>query len=212
LGQIRNPLNGILAITDALSKDLGENSEYKVYIEHIRKQVTRLSGLMRDLLDLGRPMENSNLQPTSCIWLVSSAINMWQHSSLFKDHRIRMIYNEDAEKLTVNIDRTKIEQVIINLLENACAHCPADSEVIINVEPEGESLVLFRIIDKGSGIRPEHFEHLFEPFFTTRKGGTGLGLGIVKRIVESHGGIVEIWNNNPPPGVTVDFRLPVILG
>jgi signal transduction histidine kinase/ligand-binding sensor protein len=210
--EVRNPLNGILAITDALSKDLGENSEYKIYIEHIRKQVTRLSGLMRDLLDLGRPMENSNLQPTSCIWLVSSAVNIWQHSSLFKDHRIRMIYNEDAEKLTVKIDRTKIEQVIINLLENACAHCPSDSEVVINIEPEGESLVLFRIIDKGSGIKPEHFEHLFEPFFTTRKGGTGLGLGIVKRIVESHGGIVEIWNNNPPPGVTVEFRLPSIPG
>ena len=77
--EVRNPLNGILAITDALSKDLGENPEYRTFIEHIRKQVIRLSDLMRDLLDLGRPIESANLMATSIMWLTSAAVNMWQH-------------------------------------------------------------------------------------------------------------------------------------
>jgi signal transduction histidine kinase len=59
-------------------------------------------------------------------------------------------------------------------------------------------VVYIRVVDHGTGIKPEYFEHIYEPFFTTRKGGTGLGLGIVKRIVESHGGSIEIRNNIPP--------------
>lgn len=206
--EVRNPLNGILAITDALSGELGENSEYKFYIDHIRKQVTRLSRLMSDLLDLGRPIENANLIPTSLLWLVSNAVNTWQHSSEFKDYHIKILSDEESQKMSIVADRAKVEQVIINLLENACAHSQINSEIVIQIARK-ENNVNLQIIDKGTGFKPEHFNHLFEPFFTTRKGGTGLGLGIVKRIIESHGGEIEIRNNEPPPGALVEISLPI---
>ncbi len=207
--EVRNPLNGILAITEALSKDLGENSDYSEYIELIRKQVMRLSDLMRDLLNLGRPIEKGKLMPVTISNLIPTAISLWRQSSIYRDHLVFLQISDNAQTVKVQADRPKIEQVIINLLENACAHSRSDQKIILEVQAN-ENVVIIKVIDQGTGIKPEHLEHMYEPFFTTRKGGTGLGLGIVKRIVESHGGSIEISNNYPPPGVCAEVCLPVI--
>jgi signal transduction histidine kinase len=163
---------------------------------------------MRDLLDLGRPIENSNLMPTSIMWLTSTAVNIWQHSCSYREHTIRIEADDGSETVTISVDRSKMEQVIINLLENACAHSASDKEILVAIKCKNR-MVTLQVIDQGSGIKPEHFEHLFEPFFTTRRGGTGLGLGIVKRIVESHGGCIEIKNNLNIAGVTAEIQLPI---
>ncbi len=207
--EVRNPLNGILAITEALGKDLGEKSDYSEYIELIRKQVMRLSDLMRDLLNLGRPIEKGKLMPVSVAKMIPTAINLWKQSSIYRDQTIVLKISSDTLAVKVQADRPKIEQVIINLLENACAHSKSGQEIILEVQAK-EKVVIIKVVDGGTGIKPEHFEHMYEPFFTTRKGGTGLGLGIVKRIVESHGGSIEISNNFPPPGVCAEVCLPVI--
>lgn len=207
--EVRNPLNGILAITDALSKDLGGDPEYSIFIEHIRKQVVRLTDLMSDLLDLGRPIEKGNLLPTSIVWLISTALNYWKQSSCYRNRIIRINCSRESESVTIYADRPKIEQVIINLLENGCAHSRSDQEIIIDTKRVGDMIVI-QVTDRGTGIKPEHLNHLFEPFFTTRKGGTGLGLGIVKRIVESHDGFIDIRNNIPAPGVTAEVKIPIM--
>lgn len=207
--EVRNPLNGILAITEALGKDLGEKSDYSEYIELIRKQVMRLSDLMRDLLNLGRPIEKGKLMPLTVSKMIPTAINIWRQSSIYQNHTVVMKISDDAQSVEVQADRAKIEQVIINLLENSCAHCKVDQKIILEVQAT-QKVVIIKVIDQGTGIKPEYFEHMYEPFFTTRKGGTGLGLGIVKRIVESHGGSIEISNNFPPPGVCAEICLPVI--
>lgn len=207
--EVRNPLNGILAITEALSKDLGEKSDYSEYIELIRKQVMRLSDLMRDLLNLGRPIEKGKLMPLTVSKMIPTAINLWRQSSIYRDHPVVLKISDDAQMVEVQADRAKIEQVIINLLENACAHSRLDQEIILEVQVK-EKVVIVKVIDQGTGIKPEYFERMYEPFFTTRKGGTGLGLGIVKRIVESHGGSIEISNNFPHPGVCAEVCLPLI--
>lgn len=207
--EVRNPLNGILAITEALSKDLGENPDYSNYIEHIKKQVMRLSDLMKDLLNLGRPIEKANMMPASVSKIIFTAVNLWQQSTNYRDHSVDIKVSDKCESVKVHADRAKIEQVIINLLENACAHSSPVNSITIEVQGKGK-VVIIKVIDRGTGIKPENFEHLFEPFYTTRRGGTGLGLGIVKRIVESHGGSIEINNNYPPPGVSAEICLPVI--
>jgi nitrogen fixation/metabolism regulation signal transduction histidine kinase len=68
--------------------------------------------------------------------------------------------------------------------------------------------IAVRISDEGKGFSSETLGKLFEPFYTTRKGGTGLGLCIVQRVVRDHGGDIRILNNDPPPGCTVEIRLP----
>ncbi len=71
----------------------------------------------------------------------------------------------------------------------------------------GKSVRLL-VRDRGAGIPPETLPRVFEPFFTTRANGTGLGLTLVKSIVEGHGGEVALWNNEPPPGLTFEVLLP----
>ncbi len=204
--EVRNPLNGILAITEALNADLGDNPEYNHYINHIRNQVTRLSDLMRDLLDLGRPVEKTNLQACSIQNLIKKTLLSWSASSKHKNRKIIQNISTGAERCVIYADKAKMQQVFINLLENACDHSRSETTVTICVLESGNN-VLIRIIDQGNGIKEEYLEHLFEPFFTTRKGGTGLGLGIVKRIVESHGGSIKLKNNIPPPGCTAEICL-----
>ncbi|MFP4240833.1 MAG: ATP-binding protein [Chitinispirillaceae bacterium] len=206
--EVRNPLNGILAITEALNADLGEDSEYSDFINHIRNQVTRLSDLMRDLLDLGRPVEKTNLQPSSVPGLISKALLSWSASSKYKNRSVVQNFFPGAESCIISADRAKMQQVFINLLENACEHSSSSSEIVIEVENSPDNnAVRIKVIDQGDGIKEEYLEHLFEPFFTTRKSGTGLGLGIVKRIIESHGGSIRLENNTPPPGCTVEICL-----
>jgi len=202
--EVRNPLNGILAITEALNAELGEDEEYEVYINHIRDQVSRLSDLMRDILNFGKPIEKSNLKPVSVSDVVIDALQTWRTSSIYGGRRI--VFNKKVESYdgVVNADKNKLQQVFINLLENACNHSSESSEVTISLQ-EGP---LIQITDEGSGIKEENLHKLFKPFFTTRKGGTGLGLGIVKQIVQNHGGDVKLYNNTQKPGCTVEISLP----
>jgi len=202
--EVRNPLNGILAITEALNAELGEDEEYEVYINHIRDQVSRLSDLMRDILNFGKPIEKSNLQPVSITGVIFDALQTWRTSSAYGKRRI--VFNKKVESYDgiVNADKNKLQQVFINLLENACNHSGDNSEVTVSLQ-EGP---LIRITDEGGGIKEENLDKLFKPFFTTRKGGTGLGLGIVRQIVQNHGGDVKLYNNTSQPGCTAEISLP----
>ncbi len=207
--EVRNPLYAILSITEALNQEIGNNPEYKPYIEHIQTQVDRLSRLMQDLLELGRPIEPTNLHRESLYIICTSAINLWKKSTKQKAHKVHLIQPSEPCNINVLADSSKLQQVFFNLLENAAQHSPEGSEIILKILKPEKNTIKVHITDQGSGIPPEHLSRVFEPFFTTRKTGTGLGLSIVRHIIESHGGNVTIWNNNPPPGCTVEISLPL---
>ncbi|MEW6584855.1 MAG: PAS domain S-box protein, partial [Nitrospirota bacterium] len=207
--EVRNPLNAILAITEALVLDLGEQSAYQSYLVHIRTQVDRLSRLMEDLLDLGKPLLQSRLRKEPLIEMCSSVIDLWNQSTASLSHPARMDVHSAGRPFVI-ADIQKMQQVFLNLLENASQHSNEGTEIgIIVMEPESHTIRV-RVTDRGAGISPENLSKVFEPFFTVRKKGTGLGLSIVKHIVEAHGGRVRIWNNDPEAGCTVEVNLPVV--
>ncbi len=207
--EVRNPLSAILAVSEALKKDLGENSEYSSYLDQIITQVDRLSHLMKDLLDLGKPIVQSRLQPESMLVIITQTIELWKQSTSFKKHKIHFIKPAGIGKLEVIADGAKLQQVFLNLLENAAQHSSEDNEIqLVILEPEGKTLGVC-VVDCGSGIPPENLPRIFEPFFSTRRKGTGLGLSIVKNIVETHGGEITVRNNDESPGCTVEVSLPI---
>ena len=95
------------------------------------------------------------------------------------------------------------------VLDNAEQHMPAEGTITVSADKPEDAILRLRFRDTGSGIASEDSAHIFEPFFTTRKAGTGLGLSIVKNTVENHDGAIRIFNNDPPPGITVEIRMPL---
>jgi len=206
--EVRNPLNAILAISEALFQDIGDNPEYRSYLDHIRIQVDRLSILMNDLLDLGKPLQIDSFARISLQDICTGAIELWNQSSVHHDRKVRLIQPVETGGLEVFGNSSKLKQVLINLLENAAQHSPKDSEILITIlEPKKKALWI-QVKDQGSGLPSENLSEVFKPFFTTRKRGAGLGLSIVKTIIEIHGGKIKLWNNDPPPGVTAEITLP----
>jgi len=108
----------------------------------------------------------------------------------------------------VLVDANKIQQVIINLLENASQHSPKDEEILLTLDKTDNNYLMVKVIDKGTGLKPQDQFKIFEPFYTTRKSGTGLGLSLCKHIIESHGGTIKIVNNQNAPGCTALFTIP----
>lgn len=210
--EVRNPLNAILAITEALFKDIGPNSAYQPYLEHIRSQVTRLSNLMKDLLELGKPIHSESFDVEVFREILSNIHNLWQETKFAKTHKLSLIVPSEVEKILIKTDSLKLRQIILNLLENAAQNSPNGSAIEFRVEALNRGSCIIKIGDQGTGIPEECLNRVFDPFFTTRAGGTGLGLSLVKNFVESMGGKVAIWNNDPPPGCTVKVTLPIVSG
>ena len=208
--EVRNPLNAILAITEALFQELGDNTEYKPFLSHIRIQVDRLSRLMGDLLELGKPLQLFSLHQESLSSICAHAIDLWKQTPFSQTHKVRFISPSETDKLQVMADSARLQQVVLNLLENAAQHSPGGSEIrLIISNPKGKT-VRIHVIDQGAGIPQENIQKVFEPFFTTRKEGNGLGLSIVKNTIQVHNGNIVIRNNNPLPGCTFEISLPGI--
>ena len=109
-------------------------------------------------------------------------------------------------------DRVQLQQVILNLIINAVEAMSGVSEglrgLLIGTGKDASGRVLVAVQDSGPGLNPESFERLFDSFYTTKPGGTGMGLSICRSIVEAHGG--RIWATpNAGPGITVQFTLPI---
>ncbi|MBN1307866.1 MAG: PAS domain S-box protein [Chitinispirillaceae bacterium] len=210
--EVRNPLNGILAIMGALSKELSDNGRFTSYMQHMRNQVTRLTVLMEELLVLGRPLREENLNEISMVTLVEKTCATWLQTLQPSKPSVRFIKPEDRETCLIRADGTSMAQVIINFLENAFHHSPAGEEIVCAVFERPPDHVIFSVKDRGAGISEEILPKIFEPFFTTRKGGTGLGLSIVRRIIDNHHGTVIVCNNTDGPGATFEVTLPLHVG
>jgi PAS domain S-box-containing protein len=209
--EVRNPLNGILAIMGALSKELSDNNRFQPYLQHMRNQVTRLTALMEDLLALGRPLRKENIHEISMVTLVENALSTWLQTQQSPKPYVRFVKPDASEKCIIMADSAYITQVIINLLENAHNHSQAGSEIICSIQGQIDNNVVFSVKDGGCGIKEDILPRIFDPFFTTRKGGTGLGLSIVRQIIENHQGSIIAYNNTDGPGATFDVAIPVCI-
>ena len=207
--EVRNPLNALLTLSEALFMDLGKNSEDREFLVQIRVQVDRLSALMQDLLELGKPIKPAQLNPEPLVPLCRQAIQMWKESHGDATPRVQLVQTDERERLSVRADNLRLQQVLINLLDNAAQHSPETSRILMVLDRSTAGFGRIQVIDQGSGIPEEVLPHVFEPFFTTRKKGTGLGMSLVRHIVENHQGNVAIWNNIPGPGCTAEVRIPL---
>jgi PAS domain S-box-containing protein len=203
--EVRNPLFGISATVDAFEPELGEKG-LDEFVAALREQVDRLTQLMTDLLEFGKPprfiFSRADLRT-----IVPQAIrSVAPHAAERKVH-VETSFAADVPE--VMLDKGRILQVLENLLDNAINHTPAGGTIQVNVgavRDNSTSAVTCSVRDSGSGFDPADIPRLFHPFFTKRRGGTGLGLAIAHKMIEAHGGRLDAMNGDGGGGI-VTFSL-----
>lgn len=189
--EVRNPLFSISATVDALESELGNQQEYAELTGLLRSQVNRLRQLMRDLLDYGKPPV-LKLAPVHPREVVRRAVRVC--APLAQERGVQIVEEAPDALPAIQVDGSRLEQVFQNLIANAIQHSPREAVVRIVARISADGAPEFQVEDEGPGLPTTDMVELFAPFFTRRKGGTGLGLPVVQRIVEAHGGRVGAEN------------------
>lgn len=201
--EIRNPLSAVKMNLQILNKNkkLIGNDQRRIDISV--REVIRLEGILKELLDFAKPiqMEFSRHQVNSILISCLELLEM-----KFREKRLKVKKHLGAHIPEIRVDPEKLGQTFINLLLNAIEASGRGEEILVMslCGRRGEPDVQIVIEDKGPGILEKYKEDIFKPFFTTKSKGTGLGLTNVKRIVEAHGGAVEV---NTSHGEGSSFRV-----
>lgn len=216
--ELRTPLTSISAFADILSKNtrgsLTEREEQQIDI--IRKSTVTLTGLIDDLLDTAQADSNRltiNRAPFPVEEFFEEFMATATQSVAVKNQSLNVV--DQCHSCWLDADRTRLMQVVNNLLSNAQKYSGEDSEITMSVVNEhGKLFVSFA--DNGIGISPNDRANLFSPFFRSdnpearQQSGTGLGLTIVKKIVELHGGEIEV-ESELGEGTKITFWLPGVI-
>jgi signal transduction histidine kinase len=202
--ELRNPLSTIRTSAEMLTKRLeGSNAVAQELASYIASEVDRTNLLVSRFLEFARPLQ-LRLSEVDLHSLLDEAILNFQKQDPARPLTIHRAY--DPSLPAVQGDATLLERVFFNLIQNAADASPADGVVTVKTRALGASLEV-AVIDRGSGIRPEHREQIFNPFFTTKSSGVGLGLPIAARIVDEHGGRLAVQSEQNQ-GSTFVVQLP----
>jgi signal transduction histidine kinase len=203
--EVRNPLAVIVNAVAGLRRAGMSEDDRKVLLDIVDEEAARLNRLVTDLLRFARPVTVQR----SAVSLVELA---HRAESLAREgHSVSVNISDDPDVATVWVDPGLFRLVFDNLVENALQSMPGGGTVYIQIrrgEWNGASCVRVEIRDQGQGMEPEVLERAVDPFFTTRPSGTGLGLPIVQRIIEAHGGDIEI-ESEAGAGTSVILLLPM---
>lgn len=205
--EIRNPLATIKMNLQILERNLDLAGHDKERMEITVSEVTRLEGILRQLLDVAKPIalhptrEDLNQVASGCLDLLSDQLS---------DRGFRLRRNLDQSVAAIRVDRNMIEQALINLLLNAMEACVEDGFITLATRAAtvaGRAGCRISVRDNGPGLGMEERKKAFTPFFTQKTHGTGLGLCNVKRIVEAHGGKVRL-RSSPGQGAKFILEIP----
>jgi len=215
---LRNPLNVILGYANIIERlnisdpDLSLRNEA---VENIRDSVEKMRSLVSDLLDFAQFETGTylTLAPVLLSQFIDKCLNRLHVVAVQKN--IELAYTALAEAVTINVDETYMARAIDNLVSNAIKYTPAGGRVEVQIERTDQQ-VCIRVADTGLGIPEEDLPHIFDPFYRVRYAGheqvegSGLGLSIVKTVVEQHHGQVMV-ESRPGKGSTFRVTLPVVL-
>jgi len=199
--EVRSPLNAIGLAAQRLERKHREDDECKEFAGRIRREVKRLEAVLREFLDLARPVEQ-NRRRVELGTLATEVIELLRPDA--DSHGVTLeAVRGDA---VVHASPEAVRRSLINLLNNAVQVSPEGGRVRTLVEGDSHEVRL-RILDEGPGIDPELGDKVFEAFVTTRADGAGLGLSLVKRVAEEHGGECRLFNREQG-GAEARFSLP----
>jgi len=204
--EVRNPLTSIKGFLQLFKAKIDNNDQLQQYIKIMLDEIERINHIITEFLLLARPtvpiMRQTNIHD------VLEEIILLSEGEFNKKH-INLERNYDPDCPDVTVDSEQIKQVFLNLVINAIAAMPNGGTLTVStVSDKFEKTVKLYFTDTGEGIDPADIDLIFDPFFTTKEEGTGLGLTVSYKIIENHGGRMEVTSNRGE-GATFIVSLPV---
>ena len=197
--EIRNPLTSLSGAVQLMATDQDDR-----LVAIVRREVNRLEGLVEDFLDSARPRPLRR-RPVDLAAVVDETVTTFRRDQRYAD--LVEVQIRQHELPEVLCDPDKVRQLLWNLLLNAAQAMPEGGRVRVTCRATGGKARIL-VSDEGNGIDPLEVSKIFDPFYTTRSGGTGLGLAMVDRIAREHGG--EVWvQSEPGSGTTFALWLPL---
>ncbi len=187
--ELNNPLSGIKAMTQIILKELREKDSFYNDVEEVNKAVIRCHKIINNLLDFTKE-ESSGDEVVSLTHLVTTTLPLLK--TILSDHNVEIDLNSDSGNIKAST--SLIQQVIFNLIKNACQSIDVGPGVIKILTFKENDYTCFSVEDSGMGMEKKVLDLLYDPFFTTKKEGEGTGLGmfISQNIIEKHGGLIEV--------------------
>jgi signal transduction histidine kinase len=206
---IRNPLTSVKMRLFSLSRSLDLSVVQKEDFEVISEEIRHLDTVVENFLEFSRPPK-LKMQRISPSEVVDLTLRLLQHR--LESYNVKVKTIRQGPLPEIKQDPEQLKEVLVNLVVNACEAMESGGSIVIreeegHAEPLGR-VVIIRVSDTGPGIPPSIKERIFQPFFTTKEEGTGLGLSIASRIVEEHGGWLDV-SSDAGKGTTFVLTLPV---
>lgn len=207
--EIRNPLGSIKGTAEILQEDFSPQDKKYEFIQIMLKEINRLDRILGEFLMFAKPASPEK-KTVNVNDMIRSVLSLVAQQASKSDVRIE---TSPGGKITVRADEGLLRQAFLNLVLNAIQAMPAGGDLKVQVEMEpgskaGKHQCSISIADSGTGISEESLKRLFNPFFTTKKEGTGLGLVITHRIVEAHGGTINVQSEEGK-GTVFKVKLPM---
>jgi two-component system NtrC family sensor kinase len=206
--EINNPLGGILAFTQLIMRDMGDDNPVKGDLAEIERAAIRCKKIVADLLDFSRVSAGKEGQWLEVNALIEKIVPFIKAE--LKSYNVNLSMELKDALPKVYGDANKLQQVFLNLLTNACQSMPKGGDLKVMTFSEGKN-VCVQVEDSGHGIPKELINRIFDPFFTTKAPGkgTGLGLSISYRIIKEHEGSIDV-ESSENKGSRFIVKLPAV--
>ncbi|MBI5287314.1 MAG: HAMP domain-containing protein, partial [Deltaproteobacteria bacterium] len=207
--EINNPLSSIKMNLDILSRKMKPGGTDKERFDIARKEIEHLEELVRDILHYARP-SGLNLTPGDINEVLAYTLRLVENH--LKDKKVSIIKDYSNDLPMIHIDSGRLQQAMLNIFLNSIQAMDPKEGGRLSIKTaittrSNTRMAMIEVSDNGCGIREEDMKKIFNPFFTTRRDGTGLGLPNTKTIIEQHKGIIEI-ESKAGEGTIVSIFLP----
>jgi signal transduction histidine kinase len=203
--EVRNPLNAVSMGLQRLRAEFAPApaDEYARFVDLMQGEVTRLNTIVEDFLALARPLPLTPAR-VAVDTLLGELAALVEAQARAASIDVRVAAPSSLPRVVA--DRDHLKQVLLNLVLNAVQAAGRGGRVTLEAQPARDGITIV-VADTGPGIAPDVLPRIFDPYFTTRNGGLGLGLTIARRIVQAHGGSLEV-ESTPGAGARFTVRLP----
>jgi signal transduction histidine kinase/PAS domain-containing protein len=202
--EIRNPLVTIGGFAKTLSRFNFEDSKVKTNIDIIIEEVKRLEKILKNITDFGKPSTPEKVDTQICEIMEDTCILM---ESYFQEKHIKLHKKFETDVPGISVDPAQIKQVFLNIMMNSVEAMPDGGQLDVQIESTNESIKIY-IIDTGKGIKKEVLQNIYDPFFTTKPSGTGVGLSVSFKVIEEHGGTIDATSEQGK-STTMLLTLPI---